>query len=1010
MKTYIIFILLSVFILLNPGSLPAQDPYGYDPYGAYGNLGPLGGMDLGSMSPEQLRTLRERLQGPEGMGMGEVEGVPQVPTFGKNYNFINSLTVKPGVCCLHLKWIALESETDVTYKVMWGTKPGMHTNSKDVGRNLSYTITGLEPGKVYYMVVVASQKPLPGRMLGIAGQRLESGVMTREVFEKPLSDDLSPIEKEFREKLRAEIQERVKHEFENKLRRELKQRLDEELKKKLKMEYTQVAAEEEIGKRVKEELEAQLRKELEERYREEIGEKVEQELKKRELRQFGYDTFTSSPGLTVQDTVVSPDYTIGPGDVLTVYLSGTMNRTIPVPVNRQGKIYLPWVGLLDVSGLKLGQLCSLLPAEFSKYQPNVNVSVTLNTRRTIQIFILGEVQFPGSYQVSPGTSIVSALMHCGGVTREGSLRDIRLVRNEKTIATFDLYNFLFKGEKGTGCKLQPGDVILVPRIGSIVGIMGDVKEQGIYEFNGSLTLEDLIEMAGGISSLAYLSRIQVERILPHQKIVVKDIPLTEEREKITREFHIQDRDLVKIFSIPLEVRNVVYLEGHVKMPGRYEFKPGMRVSDLISSFDDLLPEPFLTHAQIIRKTSPDFSEEALSFDLGRLLKGDRGQDPELMEGDRIVIHSREEMGELPKVIIKGEVNLPGEYRLLDNMKVKDLIYMAGNLTPNAYKREAEITRLVKTETEVKMSHIVIDLKDALNGSPKDNIPLMENDTLYIRKIPNLNTYGTVKILGQVKFPGEYPLERGERLSTLIRRAGGYTEDAYIEGAYLIKESARKEQQARFDQFVKELEQQMFQEALNMGKSLPGQAGLTEAAAQYQRAFIAGLKTTRVQGKMAINLAPLEELEGSEHDILLEPGDILQIPTRPATVNVVGRVYNQMAISYREGEDVDYYLSMVGGMRKDADKDSIYLIRCNGTVVSKSHKGKGKFIHWDEKSNRWVASGASKNFLHTEVRPGDTIVVPAEPRVSKVSVLFATKDIASMISQTLLSLAALTAIF
>ncbi|HIC91978.1 MAG TPA: polysaccharide biosynthesis protein, partial [Syntrophaceae bacterium] len=459
-----------------------------------------------------------------------------------------------------------------------------------------------------------------------------------------------------------------------------------------------------------------------------------------------------------------------------------------------------------------------------------------------------------------------------------------------------------------------------------------------------------------------------------------------------------------------EVRNVVYLEGHVKMPGRYEFKPGMRVSDLISSFDDLLPEPFLTHAQIIRKTSPDFSEEALSFDLGRLLKGDRGQDPELMEGDRIVIHSREEMGELPKVIIKGEVNLPGEYRLLDNMKVKDLIYMAGNLTPNAYKREAEITRLVKTETEVKMSHIVIDLKDALNGSPKDNIPLMENDTLYIRKIPNLNTYGTVKILGQVKFPGEYPLERGERLSTLIRRAGGYTEDAYIEGAYLIKESARKEQQARFDQFVKELEQQMFQEALNMGKSLPGQAGLTEAAAQYQRAFIAGLKTTRVQGKVAINLAPLEELEGSEHDILLEPGDILQIPTRPATVNVVGRVYNQMAISYREGEDVDYYLSMVGGMRKDADKDSIYLIRCNGTVVSKSHKGKGKFIHWDEKSNRWVASGASKNFLHTEVRPGDTIVVPAEPRVSKVSVLFATKDIASMISQTLLSLAALTAIF
>jgi len=601
-------------------------------------------------------------------------------------------------------------------------------------------------------------------------------------------------------------------------------------------------------------------------------------------------------------------------------------------------------------------------------------------------------------------------MHCGGVTREGSLRDIRLIRNEETVATFDPYNFLFKGDKGTECKLQPGDVILVPRIGSIVGIMGDVKEQGIYEFNGSLTLEDLMEMAGGISSLAYLSRIQVERILPHQKIVVRDIPLTEEREKITREFHIQDRDLVKIFSIPLELRNVVYLEGHVKMPGRYEFKSGMRVSHVISSFDNLLPEPFLTHAQIIRKTSPDSREEALSFDLGRLLKGDRGQDPELMEQDRVVIRSKEEMGELPKVTIKGEVNLPGEYRLLDNMKVKDLIYMAGNLTPDAYKREAEITRLVKTETDVKISHNTINLKGALNASPKDNIPLMENDSVYIRSIPNLDTYGTVKMLGKVKFPGEYPLERGERLSTLIRRAGGYTDDAYIEGAYLVKESARKEQQARFDQFVKELEQQIFQEALKAGQSLPSQPGVTEAVVKYQAAFIAQLKTTRVQGRVAINLAPLEQLEGSEHDILLEPGDILQVPIKPTTVSVIGRVYNQMSISYKSGEDVDYYLGMVGGIRKDADKDSIYLIRCNGTVVSKSHKGKGKFIHWDEKSNRWIASGASKNFLHTEVRPGDAVVVPAEPKVSKVGMIFATRDVASLISQTLLSLAALSAIF
>jgi protein involved in polysaccharide export with SLBB domain len=661
-----------------------------------------------------------------------------------------------------------------------------------------------------------------------------------------------------------------------------------------------------------------------------------------------------------------------------------------------------------VSGLRFSELKDFFLKQFSRYDSLISVNVTMDQLKSIQVFIAGDVQFPGSYQVSSLATLYNALFASGGPTKKGSLRNIQLIRNGRVVSSVDLYEFLLKGKKGKDMELQPGDTIFVPKIGHVIGITGEVKEPAIYETKEDVfSLKKLLELAGGISGATYLNRVQIERVIPHQEPVAIELDISDPEGKAIRTI-LKDRDMVKVLSIFMEVKNVVHLEGHVKRPGRYELKPGMKLRDMVPSFDILLPEPFLGYGEITRLIPPDYHSEVISFNLRELLNGNPKEDIELKEQDRIVIFSEEQMKEMPKVSISGEVGYAGEYRLFKNMRVTDIVYTAGNLKREAYLPKAEITRIIKDKDGVRPKQIYINLEEALKGNPDHNILLQEDDTLFVRRIPDWDIKKIAAITGKVMFPGDYNLQEGDRLSDLIRRAGGYAKDAFIEGAYLIKESARKEQQMRFDEFVKDLELKIAIESSKAAQSATSgeTASIQQQSLEMRRMFIEKLKEVKVEGKVTINLKPLEELEGSQDDTMLEAGDIIKIPGRPTIVNVIGRVYNQTSISFREDTNVKYYLSKVGGITKDADKESIYIVRYNGTVVSQSEAKKGGLL-WNSNENRWAFGGG--DFLSAKIMPGDTIIIPAAVE-AKISPLLYTRDITQILSGTLLSIAALLAIF
>jgi protein involved in polysaccharide export with SLBB domain len=698
----------------------------------------------------------------------------------------------------------------------------------------------------------------------------------------------------------------------------------------------------------------------------------------RDLRQFGYDLFSSrvSSFAPVTDVPVGPDYVVGPGDSFIISLWGRVEARFEVSVDRNGEITLPKVGVVKVWGLTFSELKETIQKQLSKYYSGFQMNITMEKLRTIRVFIVGEAQTPGSYTLSGLSTVYTALFSAGGPTKKGSMRNIRLVRNGTVIKTIDLYDFLLKGDKSQDERLQSGDTVFIPIIGPAIGISGNVKRPAIYEMKGQMSLANLIDLAGGVTFLGYLQRVQVERVEAHERRIVADFDISDslERHRPQLETPLQDGDLVKIFPVLPTTQDIVYLEGHVKRPGGYEFTEEMRLLDLISSYDELLPEPYLDYADIIRLIPPDFHPETISFNLGGLLRGDPSQNIELKEFDRVTIYSKESLREIPQVTIAGEVQTPGKYRLLENMRVKDLVYNAGNLKRSAYLPEAEITRLIKTEKGVTSRVIKIDLGEALKERPQHNITLLEDDYVFIRQIPEWYTDKTVTLNGELKFAGEYSFSKGERLSSVLERAGGFTEYAYLKGAFFTRESAKRIQEERIRGFIDQLEQDILktqarsaEAAISEKEIMALQQGLA-----VKREMLRKLREARVTGRVVIALGSLDQFKGSKYDLELEDGDTLSVPRKPWIVNVLGSVYNPTSILHTKGKTVGFYLNKVGGPTPDAEEDEIYVIKADGTVISKTQKG-AFGLSWDSETRRWV----SGRFMASRIEPGDTILVPTK---------------------------------
>lgn len=732
----------------------------------------------------------------------------------------------------------------------------------------------------------------------------------------------------------------------------------------------------------------------------------------RELQQFGYNFFERgvSTFAPVTNVPVGPDYVIGPGDEFTIHLWGKAEKSYQVTVTRDGTIILPTLGSLDVTGLTYAGLKRFLYHKFKEYYPEFQMSVTMGRLRTIEIYVVGEAKSPGTYSVSSLSTVISALCATGGPSKNGSLRNIKLFRNGKLMETLDLYDFFIHGIKDHDMRLQPGDTIFIPVVGSVVGVAGNVRRPAIYELKGQETIGDVIALAGGVLPTGYLQNVEVERVVGHQRRVVKSFDL-DAAEAATRKnlgVFLHDGDVVKIYPVYKGVRDVVYLEGHVKYPRGYEWKPGMRIRDVVHSYSDLLPEAYLPEAEIIRLVEPDLQPKIILFNLGAMLSGDQSQNLKLQDLDRIKIFGMAEKEQLPVVTIVGDVRNPGIYRLLNGMTIKDLIFKAGNLNISASRTTATLSRLVEGKNGMDVGKFPFSPEHAMAGLSPDDMLLQPNDVVHIREVPLYHQAMEQKVFlaGGFRYPGEYTYSAGERLSLIIKRAGGLTKDAYPFGAMFYRESAKAVQRERLDQYVNMLQE----EVLTLGAQSAetsldkDQAAILQQTLLAKKQLLQKLKAARPTGRMVIDLTEVLANPSSSYNFELRPGDRLVVPRRPEYVNVMGEVYNPTALLFERGRTLGEYLQQVGGATANAQEDQIYVVKANGEVISKRQEGFFGMASWDSRNHRWTMGG----FDSLKLDPGDTIIVPR--KVEKYPWLRTAKDVTQILYQVAVAAGVLLRIY
>jgi protein involved in polysaccharide export with SLBB domain len=722
---------------------------------------------------------------------------------------------------------------------------------------------------------------------------------------------------------------------------------------------------------------------------------------RRDLRQFGYEFFKNSlaTAQAAENMPVGGEYVLGPGDSLLVDLWGSIQGRYQLEVDRNGEVSIPKVGVVAVSGLKYAHAKDAIDRAVGKYFKGYELNVTLGKLRTIQVFVVGEVQNPGIYTVSSLASVINALSAAGGPSKNGSLRTIRLLKGGKLVHEVDLYDIFLSGDRSRDVHLENGDTIFVPVVGKVVAVAGEVKRAGIYEVKEKTSLSQVLAMAGGITAYGFTGRVQVERIEGNSNRVILDYePGEGEKGKKLDEVTVEDRDMVKVFPISQIARKLVRLTGNVVRPGEYQFKPGMKVTDLLQGFDSLLPESFLDASEISRMHLPDQQRELVSFNLGKALQGDEKENLPLQEQDIIRVFSRWDMQEKPVVSINGQVINPGTYDYFPNMTIRDLIAAAGSVKRNAFMESAELTRLVTENGRARTERVNVNLTKVLEGDPAYNLVLRPDDTFIVRGVENWLEANDrlVTLEGEVRFPGTYSIAKGEKLSSVIERAGGFTERAYIKGAKFTRKSVQEIQQKRLDEVLEKTEFDILQKQSQTASTAASKEELeaTKASLEGLLKSVQKLKTKKAEGRIVIRLASLDQFKGSPYDLEAMGGDKLIIPQESKVVNVLGYVYNSTSFVYMPDKNISYYLKKAGGTTRDAEEDDMFLIKADGTVISKHQSGFG--VRWDDDSRKWTFG----SFNSTNPDPGDTLVVPQ--KLERIAWMREIKDITTILSQIALT--------
>jgi len=775
-------------------------------------------------------------------------------------------------------------------------------------------------------------------------------------------------------------------------------------------------------------------------------------------RRFGIDVFTNGSRVAQRfpmDLPAGPDYVVGPGDGLSFEMWGSVSRRLLRTVDREGRVSLPEVGPILVSGKTLGDVQQNVQQILRTQFRDVSADVSLARLRTIRVYEVGDLVNPGAYDISSLSTPLNALFAAGGPTARGSLRVVKHYRGGHLVQEVDVYDLLLHGVKANLERLENGDTILAPPIGPQVTVEGLVRRPAIYELRGERTLASVLELAGGVLPTAALRHIEVERVVEHEKRTMLSVNVAAgsdaaQTEKTLEAFEIRDGDRIRIFPLAPYNQDAIYLEGHVLRPGRYSYRKEMRLTDVIASYADLLPEPATDYAEIIRLNAPDFHPSVESFDLAAALEnpvqaptlqamdtvrifsrfdfanppavsvwgdvrrpgtyrtvgqvrlsdavhlagglapdaltedaqvfrplaggkmkilnvrlaealaGGTSENILLEPRDRLLIHRSPEAVEAPTVSVQGEVGKPGRYPLTANMRVADLIRSGGGLKPSADAETADLTHFSWSNSAAPLvsQHEIVAIPRARAGDPAADVELHNGDVLTVRQIAGWNDLGaSITVKGEVKHPGIYGIRPGERLSSVLARAGGFQPQAYPYGAIFERVQVRELEQRAQDEMilrVKSLESNLV--LLPDGDARQKQA--KEAALEQYRGTLNQLASNPPAGRVAIRISSrFENWKNGSADVEVRAGDTLVIPKKPGYVMVTGQVFNPTAVSFRPGHSAQWYLGQAGGPTQMANKRAIFVVRADGSVTG-------------TKNSAW-----SGNSLHAVLEPGDTVVVP-----------------------------------
>ena len=782
----------------------------------------------------------------------------------------------------------------------------------------------------------------------------------------------------------------------------------------------------------------------------------------RPAERFGLDIFrntSNQPDVIPMDLPVGPDYIVGPGDSLAIDLWGSVSQRLVRIVDREGRVALPESGPLLVSGKSLDEVQLGIQRVLRTQFRDVSADVSISRLRTVRVYVVGEVSAPGAYDISSLSTPLNALFAAGGVTARGSLRTMKHYRGKQLIQEVDAYDLLLHGIRSDLKRLENGDTLLVPPMGPQVTVEGMVRRPAIYEMLNETSLAEVLELAGGILPTAALRHIEVQRVEAHEKrtMLTLDLTSTGDDKEISRQleaFKVSGGDQVHIFPIASYNEDSIFLQGHVLRPGRYSYKKGMKLTDLIASYGDLLPEPAPHYAEIVRLNAPDFHPSVESFDLSAALANpasaptlqpldtlrifsrfDFEPPPDVWVGgevrapgkyrtsgqahlrdaiylsggvtqdasldaaqlfrtqadgtakilsvdlkealagnpvdnillqprDRILVHRSFARVDPPTVYVKGEVAKPGRYPLTTNMRVGDLVNVAGGLKRSADADSADLTRFVAANTSPDApQRFEVKLSAALGGDANEDLPLRNGDVLAIRQVAQWEDLGaSVIVRGEVQHPTTYGIEAGERLSSVLRRSGGFTAQAYPFGAVLVRREVRDLQMQSHLELIERLKSEE-RYLTTLPEADEDQKNLKLTAIAETKTTLQQLQSTQPIGRVVIHIpsdpSSLARFARTPADVQLRNGDELIIPKKNNYVMVSGQVLNPTAMSYLPGRTAKWYLSQGGGVTPIADRKAVFVIRADGSVIS-------------SRNNSTFWSGDPMNAV---LRPGDSIIVP-----------------------------------